>query len=74
MERLVQGFCGRRRLVRQGKPASRPPEQRDAEILLETADLMADRSRRDIQLARSLGEAAKSCGRLERPEGIQRRQ
>src|SRR6266478_1361267 len=49
-------------------------KQRDAQLLLQSVDLMAERSRRHVQLIRRLGETEVAGNRLEGFERIERRQ
>ena len=48
-------------------------EQRTPELLLEPADLVAERRRRDVQLLGRLGEAQMPGDRLEGAQRIERR-
>ena len=49
-------------------------EQREAELLLQRADLVAERGRRHVQLLGRLGEAQVAGDRLEGAQRIERRQ
>ena len=62
------------RLAGQLQGAIAAHEQRNAELLLQAADQMADRGLGDIQLLRGAGEAEVACRCLEGAQAIQRRQ
>ena len=47
-------------------------EQLQAEQVLQPADLVAERGRRDVQFFRRLGEAQMACGRLEGAQRVER--
>ena len=61
-------------LLRQHQPAGRAPEQRHAQILLETPNLVADGGGRDAQLTGGLRETRQPGGGLEGTQRGQRRQ
>jgi hypothetical protein len=75
---VVEGRADARQVVarfrRQRQRAVLPDEQANAELLLEPADLMADRGLRHVQLARGQREAEMACGGLERTQSVQGRQ
>jgi hypothetical protein len=58
---------------RQRDRSHAPFEQLQAEQLFEPADLVAQGSRRHVQLERGLGQAEMPRGGLERAQGIERR-
>ena len=60
--------------VGQRQRAAVPAEQREAEMLFEHAELVADRGRRDRQLVRCLRYAKLARGGLERAQRIERRE
>ena len=60
------------RLARQRQAAIAPLEQAEAELLLQPADLMADRGLRHVQLGGGEGEAEVARRRLERAQSVER--
>ena len=73
-ERLAEVLGRELPVARQLEPAARALEQRDAQELLEAADLVTDRRGSDVQLACGPGEAERPGGGLERAQRRQRRQ
>src|SRR6202011_777348 len=67
--------AGIEQLARRGERdrAHAPLEQFDAEQRLEPTDLVADGARADVELVGRLGQAQVPRGRLEGPQGVERR-
>ena len=68
---LAQGVEPRLALGREFEALGGAAEQDDAEHVLERADLLADRGRRDGKLVRGAGEGEMPRGRVEHAQGIE---
>ena len=73
LESLAQVFRRELTLVGEGEAPRPPAEELHAQVPLESTDLVADRRRRHVQLARGAGEAQKPRGRFESAQGRERR-
>ncbi len=69
---ITQVAEARRACIGQCQPASVAREYRQADMVLEQADLVADRRGRDVQFTRCLGDAHVPGRCLEGPECIER--